>query len=108
MRIFPNVVGKLPDAGLGIEGLRIYICHADTREVWFLETDVDIDYPSHAHLTQWGIVLEGAMQFILDGQTQILHKGDRYFIPEETEHSVKMSAGYGEVIFLNEPNFLSR
>lgn len=107
-KVFPDVITQLPEAGLDLEGLRIYISHAETHEVWFLETDVEIDYPSHSHKAQWGIILEGTMEFTINGRTQTYTKGDRYFIPESVEHSIKMHAGYSEIIFLNDPNFLKK
>lgn len=106
--VFPNIIKQLPEAGLGIEGLRIRISHADSHEVWFLESDIELDYPPHAHAAQWGVVLEGTIQVTMDNQTQCFSKGDRYFLPEGVEHSVKLSAGYAEIIFLNDPNLLGR
>lgn len=98
-KVFPDIVTQLPEGGLGIEGLRIYVSHSDTHEVWFLETDVELDYPAHAHKAQWGIVLEGKMELTIFGQTKPYSKGDRYFIPEGAEHSIKMHEGYSEIFF---------
>lgn len=107
-QVFPNMIKELPEAALPIEGLKIYISHSATHEVWFLQSDVAIDYPPHAHAAQWSVVLEGRIEVTMDGQTQCFQKGDRYFIPDGIEHSVKMDPGYAEVIFLNDPNLLGR
>lgn len=107
-KIFPDLITKLPEAGYNIDGLHIYISHTDSHEIWFLETDIEIDYPPHTHKAQWGIVLEGTMEFTMNGLTKQYSKGDRYYIPEGVMHSIKMSAGYAEVFFLNDSEFLNK
>lgn len=76
--------------------------------MWFLQSEVAIDYPPHAHAAQWAVVLEGKIEVTMCGKTECFTKGDTYFLPEGVEHSVKIHPGYAEVIFLNDPNFLGR
>jgi mannose-6-phosphate isomerase-like protein (cupin superfamily) len=108
MSVFPDIVRRLPEAGLSIDGLTIHISHSDTHEVWFLHSETPVDYPPHAHSAQWGIVLAGEIEIAMQGKRRCFTKGDSYYLPKGVEHSVKMSAGYAEIIFVNEPDFLGR
>ena len=108
MSVFPNIITKLPEAGLGIEGLKIYISHSNTHEVWFLETAIDINYPAHAHKAQWSSVVAGKVEVTINGQTKVCEKGESYYLPEGVEHKIKMYAGYAEIIYLDDPNFLGK
>ena len=108
INIFPDVIRNLPEAGLDPEGLRVYISHSDTHEVWFLETDVEIDAAPHAHAEQWSTVLSGKAEVTMNGETQVFEKGDHYSISDGVEHTIKLSAGYSEILFLNTPNYLGR
>ena len=51
-----------------------------------------------------GIVLEGKIELVIDGDKQCFTKGDRYYIPEGVEHSGKIYAGYADMTFFDEPN----
>lgn len=108
VKVFPEVIRQLPTANIPIDGLRIFISHSETHEVWFLESDIAIDYPEHAHPAQWSVVLKGEIEVTTNGSIQKYSSGDCYFIPEGIAHSVKMKPGYAEVIFLNDPNLLSK
>jgi quercetin dioxygenase-like cupin family protein len=50
-----------------------------------------------------GIVVEGKIELMIDGEKRCFSKGDRYYIPEGVKHSSKISAGYADVTFFNEP-----
>jgi len=47
------------------------------------------EIPPHTHCAQWGLVLDGKMEFTIAGETKIYEKGDWYYIPEGVEHSAK-------------------
>lgn len=61
-----------------------------------------ITLPEHAHESQFGIVLEGKIELIIDGIKNTYPKGDRYFIPNSIKHSGKIYAGYADITFFNE------
>ena len=103
---FPEIVEQLPEAGLPIPGVKIFISHAGTHEVWFLKSEIDLDYPPHAHAAQWAVVLEGRIHIKMDGSSRTYEKGDQYYLPPGVEHSVRIEAGYAEVMFLDDPDFL--
>jgi quercetin dioxygenase-like cupin family protein len=60
--------------------------------------------PEHVHPAQAGIVLEGKIELIIDGEKQSFTRGDRYYIPEGVKHSGKIDAGYADVTFFNGPH----
>lgn len=100
--IFPEMINSTKKLNIPIEGLSIHVLQADNHEIWFLHTKVDIDYPTHAHAEQWSIVLEGRIELTIKDKCEVYTKGDRYIIPEGMEHSVKMYAGYSEVMFIKD------
>ena len=52
-----------------------------------VDLDPNTELPIHSHPhEQLGIVLEGQIQFDIDGQIQILQPGDVYLIPGGVEH----------------------
>ncbi|WP_342661413.1 hypothetical protein Rruber_05179 (plasmid) [Rhodococcus ruber] len=103
--VFPEIVQQLPGCA-PVEGVQIHISHTDTHEVMFLQCDIDLTYPSHAHSAQWTVVLSGEIEVTIFGETTTYRKGDTYYIPANVEHTVKMSAGYSEVFLVDEPNVL--
>lgn len=108
MSVFPDIIRNLPEAGLPVAGLSVHISHANTHEVWFVTSEYPVDYPPHAHSAQWAVVLSGEIEITMHGERQSYGTGQCYYLPEGVEHSVRLSAGYAEVLFLNEPDFLGR
>jgi quercetin dioxygenase-like cupin family protein len=44
----------------------------------------------HSHnYTQWGLVIDGAMELNVDGKSQLFRKGDEYLIPPRAIHSAR-------------------
>lgn len=100
--LFPPSIVKLPKADIKIDGLKAYISQSDNHQILFMEFNKDVEIPEHIHSDQYGIVLEGKIDIIIDGKTQEYKKGDRYFIPEGVKHSVKISSGYTDITFFNQ------
>lgn len=97
--IFPDPVTKLPRADIPLDGVTAYLSQADTHQIIFMHFAKDIDLPEHAHAGQWGVVLEGRIEMVIDGVKGIYEKGDRYFIPDGVKHSGKIFAGYADMTF---------
>ena len=51
-----------------------------------MEFEKDVDLPEHSHADQFGIVLEGMIELVIDGKKHRFTKGDRYHIPEGVRH----------------------
>jgi quercetin dioxygenase-like cupin family protein len=58
--------------------------------VAIVDLDSQTQLPNHSHPhEQVGIILEGKLEFTIDGQTRILAPGDVYTIPGNVEHEAK-------------------
>lgn len=101
-KIFPKPVLQLPEADIPIEGIKAYLSQSDTHQIIFMEFDQDVDLPEHTHESQWGIVLEGKIELVIDGVKKIYEKGDRYYIPEGVKHYGRIFAGYADMTFFNQ------
>ncbi|HWR38191.1 MAG TPA: cupin domain-containing protein [Patescibacteria group bacterium] len=102
MSIFPNPILTLPQADIPLPGVNAYLSQSDTHQIIFMEFSEDIELPEHAHKGQWGIVLEGKIELVIDGVKQTFTKGDRYFIPENVPHSGKIFAGYADMTYFDQ------
>jgi len=100
--IFPDIITNLPKADIPLEGIDAYLSQAENHQIIFMEFAEDIDLPEHAHESQLGIVLEGKIEFVIDGVKSTYVKGDRYFIPAGVKHSGKIFAGYADITFFNQ------
>ncbi|MBP2629631.1 MAG: hypothetical protein H6Q70_259 [Firmicutes bacterium] len=100
--IFPEPILNLPQADTPINGMNAYLSQSNNHQILFMEFDEDVDLPEHAHESQYGIVLEGKIELIIDGIKNTYQKGDRYFIPNGIKHSGKIYAGYADITFFNE------
>lgn len=99
---FPKPILDLPAADIPIKGVKAYLSQADNHQIIFMEFSEDVDLPEHEHESQWGIVLEGKIDLIVDGLKHTYIKGDRYFIPKGVKHSGKIFAGYADMTYFNQ------
>lgn len=66
---------------------------SDAGLVVFFDFQKDFVLPPHAHLAQWGTVLDGEIEFTIDGETKTLGPGAIYDIPSGAEHGAVIKAG---------------
>lgn len=102
MAIFPEPILKLPEADIPIKGIKAYLSQSKNHQIIFMEFSEDVDLPEHSHEGQWGVVLEGSIDLVIDGVKQTFGKGDRYFIPEGVRHSGKIYAGYADMTYFDQ------
>lgn len=102
--IFPIPVLNLPMADIPLEGVTAYLSQAEKHQILFMTFEADIILPEHSHEGQWGIVLDGRIDLIVDGTKQSYFRGDRYFIPKGIPHSGKIYAGYTDITFFDQSN----
>ena len=103
-KIFPAPIEKFPQADIPIDGVTAYLSQAENHQIIFMHFEKDIDLPEHSHESQWGIVLEGRIDLIINGVKKTYVKGDRYFIEKDVKHSGRIFAGYADMTFFNEKN----
>lgn len=101
-QIFPRPILDLPEADIPIKGMKAFLSQGLNHQIIFMEFSEDFDLSEHFHESQWGIVLEGKIDLIIDGVKSTLVKGDRYFIPKDVKHSGKIYAGYADMTFFNQ------
>lgn len=102
--VFPSCIKNLPRADIPLEGVTAYLSQSDNHQIIFSEYTRDAEIPEHSHEDQWGVVLEGKIEFYLEGKKHTYVKGDRFFIPKGITHSSRVYAGYADIIFFNEKN----
>lgn len=101
-QIFPEPILNLPEADIPIKGIKAHLSQGPKHQILFMEFNENADLPEHSHESQWGIILEGKIDLIIDGIKHTFVKGDRYFIPKGVKHSGKIYAGYADVTFFNQ------
>ncbi len=97
--VFPEELRQLPQADIPLEGAVAYLLQGADCQMLFCEYAQDARIPAHAHESQWGVVLEGSIEFTVDGVHYVYTKGQRYYIPKGVVHSSYVHAGYADVLF---------
>ncbi|MFZ5967344.1 MAG: cupin domain-containing protein [Bacillota bacterium] len=99
---FPEAIENLPLADIPLKGATAFLSQGENHQILFMEFEEDVDLPEHRHEAQYGIVLEGKIELVIDGIKNTYVKGDRYYIPAGVKHYGKIYAGYADVTFFNE------
>ncbi len=99
--VFPVPITTLPLADIPLEGVKGHLLQGERQQVLFMEFSKDVELPEHAHEAQWGIVLEGRIDLVIDGKKHVYTRGDRYFIPEGVSHLARVHAGYADITYFD-------
>ena len=99
---FPDIITRLPQADIPIQGLRSHLLQSANQQVIFMSFENDVEVPEHDHEAQWGIVLDGEIELTISGKKQIFKKGDTYSISKSAPHSAKIRAGYKDLTLFNQ------
>ncbi len=84
---YPKVITSLPQADVMIEGVKAWILQGRKHQLVFFEFKPGTKVPEHSHdYDQWGMLIEGKMQLVINGEARKLEKGDDYVIPARTKH----------------------
>jgi len=105
--VFPPPILNLPEADIPLDGINAYLSQSDSHQIVFSQYSKDAQVPEHDHESQWGVVLEGKIEFCIEAEKRTYLKGDRFFIPKGVRHSCKVYAGYADIIFFNEKSRFS-
>jgi len=103
-RIFPDPISNLPEANIPLKGAKAFLSQGSDHQIIFMEFTENVDLPEHSHESQWGVVLEGKIELVIEGVKKTYTKGDRYLIPNGASHSGKIHAGYADITFFNVKN----
>jgi len=99
---FPELVRKLPTADIPVEGLLAYLLQGTDQQVLFMQFDQDAEIPTHAHASQWSIVLRGRIELQMEETTRSYGAGESFFVPSGVTHSARIHAGYADITFFDE------
>jgi quercetin dioxygenase-like cupin family protein len=99
---FPKIITELPKADIAIEGLRAHLFQGKNHQIIFMSFDNDVEIPVHSHEAQWGVILDGELELIINGVKNTYLKGDSYFIPKNVKHSAKIKKGYRDLTLFNQ------
>ena len=106
---FPEFIRALPTADSPLASLRGRLLGNDHALAMFYEIPEGVEVPEHAHGAQWGVVLEGAVEFTIGGVTKTYRRGDTYYVPDSVAHSAVISAGYvGIDVFADADRYRAR
>lgn len=100
--VFPEPILRLPEADVGLAGLKAYLSQGEGHQVLFMKFSEDVEVPEHCHAAQWGVILEGKIDLTVNGNCVSYTKGDVYYIPYGVNHSARIHAGYADVTFFDQ------
>lgn len=84
---FPDVIKLLPEADIKFKGVKAWILQSEKHQLLFFEMEPSAHVPEHSHdYPQWGIMIEGEMELVIEGKARICKKGDEYVIPTHAKH----------------------
>ena len=87
---YPDVITRLPEAELQVEGAKAWILQAEASQLVFFQFPPGKCLPSHSHAyDQWGLVIDGEMELTVAGKPRIFEKGDEYLVPAGSVHYAK-------------------
>lgn len=74
-----------------LEGITLKVVSGDKTMMTIFEFGLNAVIPSHKHPhEQITYVLEGELEFTVEGETRLLRKGDGVVIPSNHEHSARV------------------
>lgn len=71
-------------------GMNMAVISGHKGQVGFMRVEEETQLPEHAHDGQWGVVLEGEVEFWIGGEHKVFKRGDYYHIPAGIPHSARI------------------
>jgi quercetin dioxygenase-like cupin family protein len=99
---FPEIVTKLPEADIPIEGVQSHLFQGKNQQFVFMSFEKDAEAPEHSHEGQWAVVLDGEIELTINGKKFIFKKGDTYYIPRGVKHSASIRKGYKDLTLFDQ------
>jgi quercetin dioxygenase-like cupin family protein len=91
---FPEFLRALPMVDSPLASLRGWMLGTDQALAMFYEIPDGVEVPEHAHGAQWGVVLDGSVEFTIGGETRTYGRGDTYYLPDSVPHRAVIHPGY--------------
>jgi quercetin dioxygenase-like cupin family protein len=100
--LFPEIISNLPEADIPLEGVQSRLFQGEYQQFIFMSFEKDAEFPEHSHEAQWGVVLDGEIELIINAKNYTLKKGDEYSIPKGVKHSARIKKGYKDLTLFNQ------
>jgi quercetin dioxygenase-like cupin family protein len=91
---FPEFIRALPMVDSPLASLRGWMLRTEQGLAMFYEIPDGCEVPEHAHGAQWGVVLDGSVDFTIGGESRTYRRGDTFSVGEGVAHSAVISPGY--------------
>lgn len=91
---FAEFIRALPMVDSPLASLRGWMLQTGQAMAMFYEIPDGVELPEHAHGAQWGVVLEGSIEFTIGGETRTYAQGDTYYVADSVAHSAVIHPGY--------------
>lgn len=98
IRSFPGIDVPFPE-----DVVEAAVVKSDVGLVAFFTFLKDMKLPPHSHGAQWGVVVEGEIEFTIGGETGTYRAGDSYSIPAGVEHEAMIRSGTRIIDVFEEP-----
>ena len=91
----PAFLDRLPELDLPFDSSVVssHAIRSDEALLVVFTFHQDMVLPDHSHGAQWGMVLEGEIEFTIGGDTATYRPGDSYNIPAGVVHGARIKAG---------------
>jgi quercetin dioxygenase-like cupin family protein len=106
---FAPFIRALPMVDSPLASLRGWMLGNEGGLAMFYEIPDGVEVPEHAHGAQWGVVLEGSVEFTIGGETTTYRRGDTYYVGDGVAHSAVISPGFvGIDVFADADRYSAR
>ena len=106
---FAEFIRALPLVDSPLASLRGWMLQTERALAMFYEIPDGVEVPEHAHGAQWGVVLEGSVEFTIGGETKTYGRGDTYYVPDAVTHSAVIHPGFvGIDVFADSDRYTAR
>ena len=99
---FPEIITKLPEADIPLEGVHSHLLQGKDQQFVFMRFDKDVQVPEHSHEGQWAVILDGEIELTIGSEKATFQRGDTYFIPKGVKHSAKIKKGYKDLTLFDQ------
>jgi quercetin dioxygenase-like cupin family protein len=87
-----------------LEGVKARTFWGEKMLLALIDLEANAVIPTHNHPhEQIGIVLNGELDFNIDGEQRVLHQGDIYVIPSGANHTVRVVEKPAQVLDIFSP-----
>ena len=106
---FPEFIRSLPMVDSPLASLRGWMLRTEQALAMFYEIPDGVEVPEHAHGAQWGVVLEGSVEFTIGEETRTYTRGDTYSVPSGQAHRAVIHPGFvGIDVFADADRYSAR